>query len=225
MVMIRKILCICLVLAVSALCKFNEGGSAVSFSAGYAQSFTSFDPVVDLDVRAVIYPSTSHGLELGFGVLPFQIAFTGDFQTLSDNALMDLVLGANGLLWYAIASAQSDEAASKFVWPVVVPMFLTNGSLYWPLTERGNFGIVNKNRLVTQIVTEGFHLRSFTYEDDLGVRLYIDMDKQPTRNENKDKITRLFVDGGVRLSKNFDSDLDVKFFLNVGLLKGFRRHN
>ncbi|MCQ2124952.1 MAG: hypothetical protein MJZ25_12295 [Fibrobacter sp.] len=224
--MVKKILCICLILAASALCKLNEGGSAVSFSAGYAQNFTSFNPVADLDFRVVIFPSVSNGLEVGFGALPFQVAFTGDFQTVSDNALMDLVLGANGLLWYAIASRSADEeSAHKFMWPVIVPMLLTNGSVYWPLTANGNLGIVNKNRLVTQIITEGFHLKSFTYEDDLGVRYYMDLDSQATHNDSKKKITRMFFDAGIRLSKNFDSDMDFKFFLNVGLLKGFRRQN
>ena len=83
-----------------------------------------------------------------------------------------------------------------------------HGSLYFPFLSNDWFGIINKHRFVTEVITKGFHKKSFTFQDDLGLRV----------NIYTGEISRIFVDGGIRFEKNFSRDLEKKWFLQIGYM-------
>ena len=85
--------------------------------------------------------------------------------------------------------------------------FLLHGSLYFPVVPNSYFGFINKHRFVTEIITKGWHKESFTFQDDIGIRLQID----------SDDIMGFFADGGFRFEKNFNRDLEKKWFVQAGL--------
>ena len=49
-------------------------------------------------------------------------------------------------------------------------------------------------------------MESFTFQDDVGLR----------GNIYTGKITRITVEGGIRFEKNFNRDLEKKWFLQIG---------
>ena len=83
-----------------------------------------------------------------------------------------------------------------------------HGSLYFPVLSNDWFGIINKHRFVTEVITKGFHMESFTFQDDVGLR----------GNIYTGKITRITVEGGIRFEKNFSRDLEKKWFVQAGYM-------
>ena len=85
--------------------------------------------------------------------------------------------------------------------------FLLHGSLYFPVVPNNYFGFIIKHRFLTEIITKGWHKESFTFQDDIGLRLLIKLER----------IYGFFIDGGIRFEKNFSRDLEKKWFVQAGL--------
>ena len=83
-----------------------------------------------------------------------------------------------------------------------------HGSLYFPFLPNDLFGVINKHRFVTEAITKGFHKKSFTFQDDVGLR----------GNIYTGEISRITVEGGIRFEKNFSRDLEEKWFVHAGYM-------
>lgn len=210
-----------LVLTTSAFCDLrgkrydSYSGEVVYFSGGYSQSLKGTTPVVDLTVGISIFPFDNCWLQLGIDFLHFQIAPTDRFQTVSDESLLQfssLLLAVP----FAFSSPKSGGdtqfeslfSYERFFYIVGGVLFLMHGSLYFPVLSNDWFGIINKHRFVTEVITKGFHMESFTFQDDVGLR----------GNIYTGEFNRITVEGGIRFEKNFSRDLEKKWFLQIGYI-------
>ena len=75
----------------------------------------------------------------------------------------------------------------------------------FPCLPNDWFGIINKHRFVTEVITKGLHKESFTFQDDLGFR----------GNIYWGEISRITVDGRIRFEKNFSRNHEKKWFLQI----------
>ena len=57
------------------------------------------------------------------------------------------------------------------------------------------------------MITKGIHKESFTFQDDIGIRLQI----HPEGHYG------FFIDGGLRFEKNFNRDFEKKWFVQAAL--------
>lgn len=183
---------------------------------------------VDIDIGFMFPLSKSWNVSLGFDVIRTQLNFSDDFQTVSDETLFTLgaglVLGgvASAFSPKPPASAEDDSTSAEknmstgmmalgFV--ALAPLYFYCGVLYLPIVPGDWLGIVDKSHLLTQIISEGFHKRSFTYINDVGLRL------SPIASESG--FVHGFVDGGIRFVKNFDSKLKYRYFAQAGIARSF----
>ncbi len=184
---------------------------------------------VDLGIGFLLPLSTSWPVSVGFEPFHLQIA-AKDFQIVSDETLWiaaaGLVLGAMGPLFKddsssdttAKAPESSEEsggsvASSILAVAVMIPVYAICGYLYVPVVPGSWLGIVDRSRLNTQLISEGFHKRSFTYINDVGLRL------SPLASASG--IVHGYLDGGIRFEKNFDADLKYKYFAQLGVSLSF----
>ena len=175
-------------------------------SGGYSQSLNGITPVGDFTIGISSNPFDSYGLQVGIDILHFQIAPTDRFQTVSDESLFQLsVIFLTLPLSVNYAKNKFNEWYAYFIGGL---SFLMHSSLYFPILPNDRFGVINKHRFVTEIITKGFHYKSFTFQDDLGIRANIHLN---VRNQ-------IFIDGGIRFEKNFSRDLEKKWFLQVGFM-------
>lgn len=204
----RKFFIIALLfLTTSAFCD-----NAFYISGGYSQTLTETTPVGNLSIGTFFKPFNSYDMEIGVDFLHFQIAPTDRFQTVSDESLIQLPSLILALPFAAITKgACSDRCGLDLIGQYMRIMrvigFLLHGSLYFPIVPNSYFGFINKHRFVTEIITKGWHKESFTFQDDIGIRLQID----------SDDIMGFFADGGFRFEKNFNRDLEKKWFVQAGL--------
>lgn len=187
---------------------------------------------VDIGVGFLFPLSQSWPVSLGFEPFHLQIA-AEDFQVVSDEtvwiAAAGLVLGAMGPLFKGDDSAknvkdstatadpkqepESSVAGSILAVAVMIPVYAICGYLYIPVVPGSWLGIVDRSRLNTQLISEGFHKRSFTYINDVGLRL------SPLASASG--IVHGYLDGGIRFEKNFDADLKYKYFAQLGVSLSF----
>ena len=204
----RKFFIIALLfLTTSAFCD-----NAFYISGGYSQTLTGTTPVGNLSIGTFFKPFNNYDMEIGVDFLHFQIAPTDRFQTVSDESLIQLPSLILALPFAAITKgACSDRCGLDLIGQYMRIMrvigFLLHGSLYFPVVPNSYFGFINKHRFVTEIITKGWHKESFTFQDDIGIRLQID----------SDDIMGFFADGGFRFEKNFNRDLEKKWFVQAGL--------
>ena len=204
----RKFFIIALLfLTTSAFCD-----NAFYISGGYSQTLTGTTPVGNLSIGTFFKPFNSYDMEIGVDFLHFQIAPTDRFQTVSDESLIQLPSLILALPFAAITKgACSDRCGLDLIGQYMRIMrvigFLLHGSLYFPVVPNSYFGFINKHRFVTEIITKGWHKESFTFQDDIGIRIQID----------SDDIMGFFTDGGFRFEKNFSRDLEKKWFVQAGL--------
>ena len=206
-----------LILTTSAFCDFRGNRSEADYgyllyaSGGYSQSLNGNTPVGDLSFGLSIFPFDNYGLQLGIDFLHFQIAPTDRFQTVSDESLLQLYAL---FFTFALSLSYSKDGHSiklnewYFYYFVPSIFFLMHGSLYFPVLPNDWFGIINKHRFVTEVITKGLHKESFTFQDDLGFRgnIYVG------------EISRITVDGGIRFEKNFSRNHEKKWFLQIGYM-------
>jgi len=210
----KKVFVIALLfLTTSAFCdirgKQNESysGELVYFSGGYSQSLNGTTPVGDLSIGMSFYPFENYGLQVGIDILHFQIAPTDRIQTVSDESLLQL-LSLPLALPFSLSYSKKDEIIiERYFYIVGSIFFLVHGSLYFPVVPNSYFGFVNKHRLITEMITKGIHKESFTFQDDIGLRLQI----TPEGHYG------FFIDGGFRFEKNFDRDFEKKWFAQAAL--------
>ena len=204
----RKFFIIALLfLTTSAFCD-----NAFYISGGYSQTLTGTTPVGNLSIGTFFKPFNSYDMEIGVDFLHFQIAPTDRFQTVSDESLIQLPSLILALPFAAITKgACSDRCGLDLIGQYMRIMrvigFLLHGSLYFPVVPNSYFGFINKHRFVTEIITKGWHKESFTFQDDIGLRLLIKLER----------IYGFFIDGGIRFEKNFSRDLEKKWFVQAGL--------
>ena len=205
----KKIFVIVLLfLVTSAFCE-----NSFYISGGYSQTLTGTTPVGDLSIGTTFKPFLDYDMEIGVDFLHFQISPTDRFQTVSDESLFQLPFLVLAIPFAAFSG--DDDCTSRcgldkmalYARISGVIGFILHGSLYFPVVPNSYFGFVNKHRLITEMITKGFHLESFTFQDDIGIRLQI----QPEDGYG------FFIDGGFRFEKNFSRDLEKKWFVQAGL--------
>ena len=206
-----------LILTTSAFCDLrgkrydSDLGELVYFSGGYSQTLNGTTPVGDLSVGMSFFPFDNCWLQLGIDFLHFQIAPTDRFQTVSDESLLQF---SAILFTFPLSLSYSKDGNSiklnewYFYYFIPSIFFLMHGSLYFPFLSNDWFGIINKHRFVTEVITKGFHKKSFTFQDDLGLRV----------NIYTGEISRITVEGGIRFEKNFSRDLVKKWFVQAGYM-------
>ena len=204
----KKILIITLLfLTSSAFCD-----NTFYISGGYSQTLTGTTPVGDLSIGTTFKPFDNYDMEIGVDFLHFQIAPTDRFQTVSDESLIQL---PSLILAIPFAFFTREDCSDRCGLNVMAQYmrimrvigFLLHGSLYFPVVSNNYFGFINKHRFVTEIITKGWHKESFTFQDDIGIRLQIETDIY----------IDFFADGGFRFEKNFSRDLEKKWFVQAGL--------
>ena len=210
----KKVLIIALLfLTTSAFCDDH----AYYIMGGYSQTLTGTTSVGDLSIGVHYTPFDKYGMHVGVDFLHFQMGFTDRFQAVSDESLFQLPFT---LLAIPFAVFLGDDDCSSrcgldqmalYVRIIGVVGFILHGSLYFPVVPNSYFGIINKHRLVTEIITKGWHKESFTFQDDIGLRLQI----QP------EGYLGFFIDGGFRFEKNFDRDFEKKWFVQAALARDF----
>ncbi|MEE3486296.1 MAG: hypothetical protein VZQ98_18490, partial [Bacteroidales bacterium] len=172
----KKVLIIALLfLTTSAFC--DEYG--VYLSGGYSQTLTGTTPVGDLSYGWHSQPFENYGMEVGIDIFRFQIGFTDRFQAISDESIFQLPFLVLALPF--ATSARDSSCTSKcgftgierYLRIIEVIGFILHGSLYFPVVPNNYFGFVNKHRLITEMITKGIHKESFTFQDDIGIRLQI----------------------------------------------------
>ena len=206
----RKFFIIALLfLTTSAFCD-----NAFYISGGYSQTLTGTTPVGNLSIGTFFKPFNSYDMEIGVDFLHFQIAPTDRFQTVSDESLIQLPSLILALPFaysapspYCMSSRCGLHVISRYMRIMEVIGFLLHGSLYFPVVPNNYFGFINKHRFLTEIITKGWHKESFTFQDDIGLRLLIKLER----------IYGFFIDGGIRFEKNFSRDLEKKWFVQAGL--------
>ena len=203
-----------LILTTSAFCDLrgkrydSDLGELVYLSGGYSQTLNGTTPVGDLSVGMSFFPFDNCWLQLGIDFLHFQIAPTDRFQTVSDESLLQLSSIVLAVPFAMIPSAYDSQFLTRYFYIVGGVFFLMHGSLYFPFLPNDLFGVINKHRFVTEVITKGFHKKSFTFQDDVGLR----------GNIYTGEISRITVEGGIRFEKNFSRDLEKKWFVQAGYM-------
>ena len=157
-------------------------------------------------------------MEIGFDFLHFQVAMTENFQKVSDESLWSLFTIAPFAASFGVALLGGPEQF-RFIGEVgmFTMAYLWRGTLFLPVVPDGWLGVINKHRFVTQIITKGWHLKSFTFQDDFGLRFYIDRGwKDESKDHSHDRYRKFFIDAGCRFEKNFVKAAKYKLFLQVG---------
>lgn len=208
----------------------NSRPSYPRFYPGGLYLRSSYAPSNGVDIGAgFLFPlSESWPVSVGFEPFHLQIG-ADDFQIVSDETLWiaaaGLVLGAMGPLFKDDNSNAKDSTAKEseeesggvlgtvLAITTLVPLYAICGYLYIPVVPGSWLGIVDRSRLITQLISEGFHKRSFTYMNDLGLRL------SPLASRNG--IAHGYLDGGIRFEKNFDADLKYHYFAQLGVSLSF----
>ena len=182
-------------------------------SGGYSQTLTGTTPVGNLSIGIQFKLFDDYNIQMGIDFLHFQIAPTDRFQTVSDESLIQLPSLILALPFAAITKgACSDRCGLDLIGQYMRIMrgigFLLHGSLYFPVVPNNYFGFINKHRFVTEILTKGWHKESFTFQDDIGIRLQI----------KTDGCHGFFIDSGLRFEKNFSRDFEKKWFVQAALI-------
>lgn len=191
----------------------------------YVRSSYAPSDGVDLGIGFLFALSKSWPVSIGFEPFHLQI-LAEDFQEVSDETLWiaaaGAIIGGLGPLFVG-GSSEKKSGDSTSVKPkkksmglvgnilaavALVPVYAICGVLYIPVVPGSWLGISDRSRLNTQIISEGFHKRSFTYMNDLGLRL--------SPLASTDGIAHGYLDGGIRFEKNFDADLKFKYFVQLG---------
>lgn len=218
----KQIIVILLLLATSAFCwprnQSDKRPEEIGYHfAGYSQTPTANAIDLNFSLGFSHMPFKSYDMEIGIDVFHIQATITDDFQLLSDEAIWS----ALSLTPFAVsftAAFVGGPVSLGYIGEVGVfaMMYLWHGSIYLPIIPGGWIGIVNKHRFLTQIITEGWHKGSFTFQDDLGLRFYIDRPKYVHPKTKNITYQRFFIDTGCRFEKNFAKDTNYKLFLQVG---------
>ncbi len=190
---------------------------------------------VDASVGLQFPLSQRWPVSIGFDLLRAQFG-ADDFQMISDETLLamgaGLIIGGLSTVFGSSPSTATDSTKTAedstvvkkrstlstvsqvalFI-TAIVPLYAWCGSLYVPVVPGAWLGIIDKSRMLTQVISEGFHKRSFTYQNDVGLRL--------SPLATKDGSIHGFVDGGVRFSKNFAADMEIYYFVHAGVARSF----
>ena len=207
--MIKVFIIAILILSTSAFCE--EKGFYIS--GGYSQSLKGTTPVGDLSIGLSFKPFENYDIQIEIDYFHFQIAPTDRFQTVSDESLFQLPFLALALPLTMISPASESQDMNhsqiftRFFHILGGIGFLLHGSLYFPVVPNNCFGVINKQRFLTEILTKGIHKESFTFQDDIGLRLQI----KPEGHYG------FFIDGGIRFEKNFSRDFEMKWFVQAAL--------
>lgn len=180
--------------------------------AGYSDDLDFEDHTLDFNLGVVYEPVFYSGAEIGFGMLHMQVNLSGNHQTVSDDELLHLAWCiAWGVPLLSGSLAYNTEVPA---YVFLVSQYLFNGYIYLPVLLDDRIGVVNKNRLVSQLFSYGFEGRSFTYQDDLGVRFRLDVCSDDGRSHD---FCKYDIDFGARISQRFDGRLVKGLFVQVGL--------
>ena len=195
-----------------ATCAFCDK-SQLYISGGYSQTLTGTTPVGNLSIGIQFKLFDDYNIQMGIDFLHFQIAPTDRFQTVSDESLIQLPSLILALPFaysvpnpYCMSSRCGLHEINRYMRIMEVIGFLLHGSLYFPVVPNNYFGFINKHRFVTEILTKGWHKESFTFQDDIGLRLQI----------KTDGCHGFFIDSGLRFEKNFSRDFEKKWFVQAG---------
>ena len=210
----KKILAVLLVLV---LCCNGMGEEPVkesylpygmTFHASYVYPTTA--EVSLFDIRSGTEADAFHIgnlFDVYFGFDPLHVSI--DPNKVSDEALFSL---GGALVMGLIVGAFDGYSPSNEVLEVLgyillgVPVYAWCGNLYIPLVPKSWLGLTDQSHIITHVIYErGFHLRSFTYVNDIGLRW------SPMRTVYFD-----YFEAGVRLEKNFADDFKCKFFFQIG---------
>lgn len=188
---------------------------------GAAKSPAKDNLVLDMNMGGIYYPIESYPMQLGIGVGHLEVNFAEGEQVVTDETVVELVAWMYHLAMFLY---NSDEHTADLALEVgfffgAIMNFVWNGYMYFPIDHEGMFGIVNKHKFITQVITKGFEPEAFTFQDDLGVRFNITALKMMERRRPlwNDKYVHPYVDLGVRFNKNFADDLKGSIFVQVGL--------
>jgi len=211
---IKSLVVTVLLIAVSGSCRMAIDGDVRGgfFTVGYSDDFELERHSVDLNVGLVFMPDFCRGCELGVGFIHTQLNFSGDHQPVSDDEVLHFAWFLATALPLVGASIEYNMESPFYV--AVIAQYLWNGYAYLPLMLEDRIGVVNKNRFVSQVFSEGFSAKAFTFQDDLGVRYKMDFCAKDGREHS---YCAYDIDFGVRLIKNFDEPMDTGLFLQVGL--------
>ena len=159
-------------------------------------------------------------IKIYFGFDPLHISIDLDHSKASDEAIFSL---GGGIVIGIIAglvevsgltqklSSFGDSSFGKVLAYIFlgVPLYVWCGNLYIPLVSKSWLGLTDQSHILTHVFAEnGFHLRSFTYVNDVGLCF------SPYRSNNGN--THGYIETGVRFEKNFADKFKTKFFLQLG---------
>lgn len=181
---------------------------------------------VDFGIGFMFPLSRSWPVSVGFEPFHLQIA-ADNFQVVSDETIWIAAAGAimgglgpifRGPDFHKDSVKTSEKTSMGPVGSVLaaialVPVYALCGSLYIPVVPGSWLGILDRSRLNTQIISEGFHKRSFTYMNDVGLRL--------SPLASSDGVVHGFADGGIRFEKNFAADMKYHYFAQLGISLSF----
>lgn len=179
---------------------------------------------IDFGIGYMFPLSKSWPVSVGFEPLHLQIG-AEDFQVVSDESLWIVaagaIMGGLGPLFRGPETKKDSTKAPEKMGTVgtvlatiaLIPVYAVCGTFYVPVVPGAWLGILDRSRLNTQLISEGFHKRSFTYMNDVGLRL--------SPLASSDRVLHGFVDGGVRFEKNFDADMKLNYFGQVGFSLSF----
>lgn len=182
---------------------------------------------VDLGIGYSFPLSKSWPVSLGFEPFHLQIA-ADDFQVVSDEtvwiAAAGAIIGGLGPIFRGpdthkdstanVPEKKSVGAVGTILGAIaLIPMYAICGNLYVPVVPGAWLGVMDRSHFVTQIISEGFHKRSFTYMNDVGLRL--------SPFASSDGVVHGFADGGIRFEKNFAADMKYHYFAQLGISLSF----
>ena len=201
----------------------HNSSTADVFFIGYAQGLNGNAPTIDLNLITIsFFPFDFYDMEIGMDFLHFQISTVGRIQRVSDEALWCLISYLPYVVPFSIGFAGGPPILLDIVYTLFMGVnYAWHSSLYFPVLPQRWLGIVNKHRFVTEIITKGWHKKSITFQDDLGLRLEFILKKTESACDSPQckgvtRYDKLFIDTGVRFEKNFDRDWKSKLFLQTG---------
>ena len=187
--------------------------NGISFHASYVYPTTA--EISLFDIRSGAEGDAFHIgnlFDVYFGFDPLHISIDPD--KVSDEALFSL---GGALVMGLIVGVLDEHAPSNETLEVLgyillgVPLYVWCGNLYIPLVPKSWLGLTDQSHIITHVIYErGFHLRSFTYVNDIGLRW------SPIRRESSNSTSYGYFEAGVRLEKNFADDFKCKFFFQIG---------
>ncbi|MCF0220880.1 MAG: hypothetical protein HUK19_01160 [Fibrobacter sp.] len=188
---------------------------------GVAKSPAKDNLVMDVNMGGIYYPISDYPMQVGIGVGHAEVNFIEEEQVVTDETVLELVgwLYHLGIFICSIGDYDANAALELGFYVGAVLNFVWNGYLYFPIDHEGLFGIVNKHKFVTQVITKGFVDEAFTFQDDLGVRFNITAVKMMQRRRPfwGDDYVHPYVDLGVRFNKNFADELKGSIFVQIGM--------